>query len=287
MGWQEVGELGARAGRSARHTCSHPWLTRVDARARSPPSWCNSAQVCAAEARRPARSIAYPFGDHDDARRRRHRRRRLRRPPARCRTASSASATSPLRFGRVDVVRDEPSAPSPCAPRPPRGGRANRGVEASRLLDAHRPRRSRCSPPSARLSPAPSRRRPARRCTTGRSCCAAPRRAGRSAGCASATASSSASRPRGLRLARVEGVLAPTLHRRGARSTTVRTMLGLGAGEGLGDRDRGLAGAPGGSTASSRAPPGGAGRERSPATTRAGLDRRRADGTGENTWRNG
>jgi peptidoglycan/xylan/chitin deacetylase (PgdA/CDA1 family) len=65
MGWDGVRELAERGWEIGSHTCTHPHLTELDD-ARLEDELVRSKRVCEAELGRPCRSLAYPYGDHDD-----------------------------------------------------------------------------------------------------------------------------------------------------------------------------------------------------------------------------
>jgi peptidoglycan/xylan/chitin deacetylase (PgdA/CDA1 family) len=62
--WSELAELAAAGWEVGSHTRSHPRLTQVDD-ASLEAELRESRQVCERELRRPCRSLAYPYGDHD------------------------------------------------------------------------------------------------------------------------------------------------------------------------------------------------------------------------------
>lgn len=65
MNWDELRALQDAGWEVGSHTCSHPYLTRL-ADAELERELVASRERCAAELGRPCRSLAYPYGDHDD-----------------------------------------------------------------------------------------------------------------------------------------------------------------------------------------------------------------------------
>lgn len=65
MDWDELRLLDAAGWEVGSHTCSHPHLTRCDD-ASLERELRDSRERCTQELGRPCRSLAYPYGDHDD-----------------------------------------------------------------------------------------------------------------------------------------------------------------------------------------------------------------------------
>ncbi len=141
MGWEEVRELDRRGWEIGAHTCSHQWLTQVDDERLRVELTASAAVLGERLGARP-RSVAYPFGDHDD-----------RVVAAAAAAGYEAACTvphrfehfgdSPLRFGRIDVTRDESSAAFRVrTARLSRRSRTTRANDVLRGLERHRPRRS-------------------------------------------------------------------------------------------------------------------------------------------------
>lgn len=141
MDWGQVRQLRDEGWEIGSHTCSHPWLTATsDEQLRE--ELTRSKATCEEQLSAPTRSIAYPYGAHDD------------RVVAAAAAAGYETActvphrfepfeSSPLRFGRIDVTRTESerafrfrtSARS-------RRARTTAAARAGHWLDTHRPRRS-------------------------------------------------------------------------------------------------------------------------------------------------
>jgi peptidoglycan/xylan/chitin deacetylase (PgdA/CDA1 family) len=141
MDWDEIRRLRDEGWEIGAHTCSHPWLTQAsDERLAS--ELTRSAEICAERLRQPCRSLAYPYGDHDD-----------RVVAAAAAAGYEAACTvphrfepfesSPLRYARIDVTRTEsPRAFKLRTARGSRRARASAAARPARWLDTHRPRRS-------------------------------------------------------------------------------------------------------------------------------------------------
>ena len=65
MNWDELRRLDAAGWEIGSHTCSHPWLTTI-ADAELERELRESHARCSAEIGKPCRSLAYPYGGHDD-----------------------------------------------------------------------------------------------------------------------------------------------------------------------------------------------------------------------------
>jgi peptidoglycan/xylan/chitin deacetylase (PgdA/CDA1 family) len=65
MSWDEARGLVASGWEIGSHTRTHPYLTRVDAETLTR-ELLDSRERCTAELGLPCRSLAYPYGDHDD-----------------------------------------------------------------------------------------------------------------------------------------------------------------------------------------------------------------------------
>jgi peptidoglycan/xylan/chitin deacetylase (PgdA/CDA1 family) len=141
MDWDEVRRLRDEGWEIGAHTCSHPWLTQTAAE-QLERELVRSRAICSEQLREPCRSIAYPYGDHDD-----------RVVAAAGAAGYDAACTvphrfeefddAPLRYARIDVTRTE----SPAAFRLrtaswSRRARATAAARVPRWLDANRPRRS-------------------------------------------------------------------------------------------------------------------------------------------------
>lgn len=141
MNWDQVRQLRDEGWEIGSHTCSHPWLTEISD-SQLGEELTRSRAICEEELREPTRSIAYPYGAHDD------------RVVAAAAAAGYETActvphrfepfeSGPLRFGRIDVTRTE----SPRAFRIRTSARSRRvrttaAARAGHWLDTHRPRRS-------------------------------------------------------------------------------------------------------------------------------------------------
>ncbi len=66
LSWEEVGKLQAAGWEIGSHTRSHPHLSQID-RGLLPAELDRSKAVCEERLGRPCTSIAYPYGDHDEA----------------------------------------------------------------------------------------------------------------------------------------------------------------------------------------------------------------------------
>ncbi len=137
MGWDEVRQLRDEGWEIGSHTCSHPWLTQTSTELLSY-ELTRSAEVLAGEMGERCRSIAYPYGDHDD------------RVVAATEAAGYETActvphrfedfrSTSLEYGRIDVTRSEP----PWAFRArvsaiSRRARSARPTRALHWLDTHR-----------------------------------------------------------------------------------------------------------------------------------------------------
>jgi peptidoglycan/xylan/chitin deacetylase (PgdA/CDA1 family) len=141
MGWDEVRQLRAEGWEIGAHTCSHPWLTQIPAE-QLERELTRSGEICAEQLGEPCRSIAYPYGDHDD------------RVVAATATAGYEAACTvphrfeqfddaPLRYARIDVTRTEsPTAFKLRTASWSRRARTTAAARAAHWLDTHRPRRS-------------------------------------------------------------------------------------------------------------------------------------------------
>lgn len=141
MDWGEIRQLRDEGWEIGSHSCSHPWLTQTSD-AQLADELQRSKQVFTAAMGEPCRSIAYPYGDHDD------------RVVAATAAAGYETActvphrferfeTSPLRYGRIDVTRSESSRAFRLrtAVRS-RRARMTSAARAAHWLDTHRLRRS-------------------------------------------------------------------------------------------------------------------------------------------------
>lgn len=141
MSWDQVRQLRDEGWEIGSHTCSHPWLTEIS-EAQLGEELVRSKASCEEQLREPTRSIAYPYGDHDE-----------RVVAATARAGYEAACTvphrfepfesSPLRYGRIDVTRTEsPRAFSVRTSARSRRARTTAAARAGHWLDTHRPRRS-------------------------------------------------------------------------------------------------------------------------------------------------
>ena len=141
MSWDQVRRLRDEGWEIGSHTCSHPWLTEItETQLRE--ELVRSKAICEEQLEETTRSIAYPYGDHDD------------RVVAAAASAGYEAACTvphrlepfesmPLRFGRIDVTRTE----SPRAFRfrtsaRSRRARTSKAARVGHWADTHRPRRS-------------------------------------------------------------------------------------------------------------------------------------------------
>lgn len=103
MSWDELRRLDAAGWEIGSHTCSHPWLTRCDD-ATLEHELRDSRARCTEELGRPCRSLAYPYGDHDD---RVVAATRAAGYTAACTVPALLRATDPLRQPRIGLYHDE------------------------------------------------------------------------------------------------------------------------------------------------------------------------------------
>lgn len=141
MSWDQVRLLRDGGWEIGSHSCSHPWLTQISDRQLAE-EMTRSKAICEEQLGEPTRSIAYPYGNHDD------------RVVAAAAAAGYETActvphrfepfeASSLRFARIDVTRTE--SPRAFRLRTAARSRRARTTAAARVghwLDTHRPRRS-------------------------------------------------------------------------------------------------------------------------------------------------
>jgi peptidoglycan/xylan/chitin deacetylase (PgdA/CDA1 family) len=66
MGWDAIGALAEEGWEVGAHTASHPWLTRVADDAELARELEQPRALLQERLGRPCRTLAYPYGDHDD-----------------------------------------------------------------------------------------------------------------------------------------------------------------------------------------------------------------------------
>jgi peptidoglycan/xylan/chitin deacetylase (PgdA/CDA1 family) len=66
MGWDAIGALAEEGWEVGAHTASHPWLTRVADDAELARELEQPRALLEERLGRPCRTLAYPYGDHDD-----------------------------------------------------------------------------------------------------------------------------------------------------------------------------------------------------------------------------
>ena len=143
MSWEELRRLDGAGWEIGSHTCSHPYLTQCDD-ATLDRELRESRERCGDELGKPCRSLAYPYGDHDD---------RVVAATAAagytaaCTVPALLRATDPLRQPRIGVYHDETETSfrvkmspvvrglrrSPLAPLSPGAGPAAGGATANRI----------------------------------------------------------------------------------------------------------------------------------------------------------
>lgn len=103
MSWDELRQLNGAGWEVGSHTCSHPWLTTIDD-ATLAHELQDSRARCADELGVPCRSLAYPYGDHDD---RVVAATRAAGYTAACTVPALLRVTDPLRQPRIGVYNNE------------------------------------------------------------------------------------------------------------------------------------------------------------------------------------
>jgi peptidoglycan/xylan/chitin deacetylase (PgdA/CDA1 family) len=141
MDWDQVRQLRDEGWEIGSHTCSHPWLTQTsDEQLRE--ELTRSKSICSEQLGEETRSIAYPYGNHDD-----------RVVAATAAAGYEAACTvphrfeafesSPLRYARIDVTRTESARSFRLRTAAwSRRARTTPPARAGYWLDTHRPRRS-------------------------------------------------------------------------------------------------------------------------------------------------
>jgi len=106
MSWTELAGLAAGGWEIGSHTCSHPHLTQLDDGVLQT-ELVQSRRACEEMLQQPCRTIAYPYGDHDD---------RVVDATgaagysAACTLPVRFSAPAPLRYPRIGVYHEDDDA---------------------------------------------------------------------------------------------------------------------------------------------------------------------------------
>lgn len=103
MSWDDLRRLDAAGWEIGSHTCSHPFLTQCDDATLARELQASRAR-CNDELGKPCRSLAYPYGDHDD---RVVAATRAAGYTAACTVPALLRVTDPLRQPRIGFYHDE------------------------------------------------------------------------------------------------------------------------------------------------------------------------------------